>query len=236
MPALPAKLRPDGLPVWVDKETDIEIPRAIFENWIPVHGPRAIVRALTPTEHAKVDSRAVALENALKPFGDEDRHAVRASINGLFSGFRSMRQQGDDARAVVDVTVAVLREFPAWAITQACGRIVRGDTELDRRFAPNDTELYDVVASIVKMYRDAHKTAVALLSAPIAAPLPTPTAKSRPSADEIEAKLGRPLIGRPPSGQMASVPLPGDGNHAKRIAEDLARRRARNEQANGVDA
>jgi hypothetical protein len=63
--------------------------------------------------------------------------------------------------------MAVLREFPAWAITQACRKIVCGETKLDRRFAPNDTEIFDVVAGVVRPYRENLGQAKAMLDAPV---------------------------------------------------------------------
>jgi hypothetical protein len=47
----------------------------------------------------------------------------------------------------------VLREFPLWAIEQACLEIARGKAGLDRRFAPNDAEIAAVVADIVAIHR-----------------------------------------------------------------------------------
>ncbi len=153
-PTLPANCDANGLPVRLDRECDIELPRQLFAGW----------------ERDKVEARAAALEDALKPFAATDQHAVRASINGLFSGYRSMRQQGDDARAIVDVTMAVLREFPAWAIAQACRKIICGQTKLDRRFPPNDTELFDIVADVVRLYGENLMQAKALLDAPVEEP------------------------------------------------------------------
>jgi len=172
MPAvLPAK-RDDGLPVLLDKERDITIPRQLFAPWVPNKGPRAIVRALSAEERSKIKARFTTLEEALKPFIGNDESTVRASISGLFSGYRSMRQQDENAEAVVNVTMAVLREFPAWAIAQACRKIVCGETKLDRRFAPNDTEIFDIVAGVVRPYRENLRQAKALLDAPVDEPPP----------------------------------------------------------------
>ena len=51
------------------RECDVELPRAAFcSDGFPDAGPRAIVRALSAHERAKVEARATALEDALKPF------------------------------------------------------------------------------------------------------------------------------------------------------------------------
>ena len=66
MPALPAKRDPDGLPVRLDKECDVELPRQLFAAWFPDTGRRAIVRALSVEERAKIQARATALEECRK--------------------------------------------------------------------------------------------------------------------------------------------------------------------------
>jgi hypothetical protein len=218
MPALPAKRDDNGLPVLLDRECDIGLPRELFEPWIPDTGKRAIVRALTAEECAKIEARANALEDALKPFTKGDEHIVRATINGLFSGFRAMRQQHEDARAVVDVTLAVLREFPAWAIARACGKIVRGEARVDRRFAPNDGEIFDVVTGVVRPYRENLRQAEALLDAPLVEPPPLrPSGLLSPIRPQPEKAPQRPPIG----------PLTKSRREA--LMADLAARKARND-------
>jgi hypothetical protein len=214
-PALRGKLDPDCLPARLDHECDIDLPRRLFSTWLPDGGPRATVRPLAAEERAKLEARAVALQDALRPFAGDDA-TVRASVNGLFAGFRSMRQQGDEALAVVDVTLAVLSEFPAWAIATVCGDIVRGKTKIDRRFAPNDTEIYDVVSVIVRPYRDRLTNALALLSAPVEPP--------------VEPNHPPRAVGRPPSGRLASIPdTPTISERRVRLLADLEARKARNE-------
>ena len=218
MPAsLPAK-RDDGLPGPLDKECDIAIPRQLFAAWVPNSGPRAVMRALSADERAKIEARATALEDALTPFTRNDQDAVRASINGLFSGYRAMRQQGDDARAIVDVTMAVLREFPAWAIAQACRKIVCGETKLDRRFAPNDTEIFDVVAGIVRLYRENLRQAKALLDAPVDEP--PRRGRSRRLA---------PTRPRPEKARQRPQVAPMTESRRQALMADLAARKARND-------
>jgi superfamily II DNA or RNA helicase len=89
-------------------------PEAIV---FPDTGPRAIVRILSVEERAKIEARATALEAALEPFTRNDEHAVRASINGLFSGYRAMRQMGEAARAV-----ALDRRVPSSGLRTTCSR------------------------------------------------------------------------------------------------------------------
>jgi hypothetical protein len=220
---LPAK-RDDGLPVLLDKECDITIPGQLFAPWVPNNGPRAIVRALSSEERAKIETRVIALEDALKPFIGNDESTVRASINGLFSGYRSMRQQDEDAEAVVKVTMAVLREFPAWAIAQACRKIVCGETKLDRRFAPNDTEIFDIVAGVVRPYRENLRQAKALVDAPVdEPPLRGPSSRLAPIRPWPEKVPQRPQVGLMTESRRQALMT----NLAARRAKNDARRDVR---------
>ena len=209
------------MPVKFDRECDIDLPKRLFSSWIPDEGPRAIVRQLEPSERALLEMRATALQIALQPFGED--LAVEADVAAMFSGFRFMRQRGEDVGTTVHITLAVLREFPAWAIRKACLSIAQDRANLNEKFAPNDAEIYGVAEDIVRLYREHHRQANALLSAPVEPPI----VPRRPTKDKLEELLGRP-IGEPKTGPHAHS-IPTDGNHAKRIAADLAARKARNE-------
>ena len=225
MPALPAKRDATGIPVRLDRECDVELPRQLFAGWFPDTGPRAIVRALSAHERAKVEARATALEDALKPFTRNDEHAIRADINGLFSGYRVMRQLDEDARAVVDVTMAVLREFPVWAIAQACRKIVCGEAKLDRRFAPNDTEIFDIAAGVVQPYRQNLRQAKALLDAPVdEPPRRGPSGRGEPIRPWREKAPQRPQF------------EPMTKSRREALMADLAARKARNDDRAKVSA
>ena len=167
-------------------------------------------RGMRADERAAVEVRGAALALALRPFAEaDDGSAVMASIGAMFSGFRSMRQQGDDIEATVRITMAVLREFPAWAINQTCLKIARHETKHDPRFAPNDAELADQVRAVLKPYREALDAARALLGSAVRT---EPEPHARGSVREA----------KPP------VPGMGDGRHASRVAADLDAMKARN--------
>ena len=209
--ALPAKREADGLPVRFDRDVDFEIPRRLI-CWRPDHGSVEIRRLMRPDERAAVEARSAALELALRPFEPEQIADIEASIGAMFAGFRSMRQQGEAAADVVTITRAVLREFPAWAITAACLKIARHETRCDPRFAPNDAEIVDVVAGLIKQYREARDAAVLLLDSVVADIADT---RSRSSIRAANAP---------------AVPI-SDGKHTQRVAADLKARKARNEEA-----
>jgi len=186
-PSLPAERDADGLPVEFDRECDHEIPRRLFCSWKEEGKPREVVRALTAGERAKLDARAAALEQALRYLPDEER-PIKAELAAMFSGFRSMRQQGEDIAATVEITRGVLRQFPLWAIAKGCMKIAQGRARLDRRYAPNDAEINKVIAGIVRPYCEAIDRARALLLAPVAeAPRSHQTAE-RVSESPLESR------------------------------------------------
>lgn len=220
MPALSAT---SGIrPTLLDREADIAIPNRVWSSWAPAFGERSIVRALTSAESTALQRRAHELRCGLVPLQQSQRRAADTAISAMFGGFRSMRQQGDDVDGIVGVLLATLRQFPLWAIQEGCRRIAMREAGLDPRWAPNDTEVHGVVAAIVADYRKALKGAEKLLSAPVEVPMEP----VRPSKDEVEAKLGRPVS--PPTVK----PTPdepknhGDGNHMQRVLADIAARKA----------
>src|SRR5262249_35684538 len=121
--------------------------------------------------------------------------------------------------------MAVLREFPAWAITQACRKIVCGETILDRRFAPNDTEVFDVVADVVRRYRENLGQAKALLDAPVDEPLPREQSRGlAPIRPRPEKALQRPQV------------EPMTESRRQALMADLTARKARNDARLNVSA
>ncbi len=193
----------------------------MYSTWTPASGDRAIVRALRPDERLKLEGRAQALQVALLPFGDDEIDAVEAEIAAMFSGFRAMRQQGDDVEAIVAVTRRVVREFPSWAIAKACLLIAQNKADvdgkkLDRRFTPNDSEIYAVVEGVVKLRKDALKSATALLAAPVETPSP-------PRASD------GPEIAFPQRPSQLPPTIDARPGYASRVMADLELRRARRE-------
>jgi hypothetical protein len=195
-------------------ERDIVLPRLIC--WKPDHGPCELRRALTDTERGRLLAHSITLAHALAPFTPADEMQVRASLGAMFGGFRSMRHQGEDVVATTEITLAILREFPGWAIAEGCLRIVQGRAKLDRRFAPNDAEIFDAVQEVVRWDRKRLETSQILLAAQV----------------PIARRAETPAHGRPPSGRLAAVTAwPSDGNRAARVAADLAARKASRDDA-----
>lgn len=169
-------------PVAHSRQCDGELPALL--SWRGDDGSSEIRRDLTAAERGALKTHEAALEHSLAPIGDANTAAALASIQAMFAGFRSMRQQGDDAEAVSLVTLAVLgREFPEWAIHQACERIASGRAiGQDVRFAPNDSELAAIARTIVRKSRERLDTTQRLLGATVMQPKP------RPTYEELKAK------------------------------------------------
>lgn len=229
-PALPASTA--DAPRYFDRWCDAELPK-LFSAVKVDDAPRAVVRALADGERSSLESRRNELAAALQPFVTDERDMVEAELAAMLGGFRSLRQSGESAEGMVVVLSGVLSVFPLWAIAKGCVKIVRREAELDPRWPPNDTEVYGAVDAIVREYRKALESAEALLAAPVEAlqALPAP----RPSAMDVEAKLGRPVG----TGRTEKTPAPppgGDGKHAERVAAELAARKARSFEERNPDA
>lgn len=203
-----------------DSRTDLEIPRALWSGWIPRHGARAIVRRLTGA-HVLV-RRAEELRAALAPYArpaDDDRVAL--ALSDMFGGFRSMRESGADALGRLDSAMVLLREFPVWAIEQACHRIRLdgyavadrdGGMRIERHWPPSDPEIVALVRAAVKPYRTAMANAELLLAAPVEPPASPQAAQH--DWHVFDYRRHRAL---------------GDGRHAQRVLADLEARKAQRE-------
>jgi hypothetical protein len=130
------------------------------------NGAIELRRPLSAEERATIEARKTALGLVIEPYGPDDRTDLEACLGTMFAGFRAMRQQGDTVATTVMITLAVLREFPAWAIQVACGKAAAG--VINPHWPPNDAELATVVRALVQPYRDAHDRARRLLEAKVA--------------------------------------------------------------------
>lgn len=198
-----------------DREVDHEMPRRLVCFRPNGGGPWEIRREMRPDERVTLDARCAALEIATSAYEEAETASVEASIGAMLGGFRSMRQQGENVVRIIEITRAVLREFPAWAINRACLKIARHETKHDPRFAPNDAELADQVRAVLKPYREALDAARALLGSAVRTE-PEPHARG-------SVRKAKPF-----------APERGDGKHASRIASDLEARKARNAMREGA--
>jgi hypothetical protein len=232
---LPAIRSTAQRPALVDRDADYDIAK-LWRDRDEYDRPRSIARALTPGKRSVVERRHGELQAGLEPFTAAEQNQAVAAISRMLGGFRALRHDDEkSAVAGLDGLRHVLSPFPLWAIEAGCLAIAGGEAviegrRLDRRFPPNDSEVYGVVKEILRPYRAALDGAAALLEAPVERNFTgSRTADPpKPTQAEIEARIGRPL------GVFArvstSAPIPaGDGNHAARTVADIAARKARRE-------
>lgn len=163
----------DGpLPKISNPLTDIEIPKAVWSAWVPTAESRQLRRALMPAERSALEARRAELAPALEPFaGRTETNRVDLALVDMFGAFRSMRQTGADALAILEASRRSLTQFPCWAIEKACRSIQQNgvwrDGKFDRQWPPSDPEIIDAVRKEVRLYSDQHRNVVALLAATV---------------------------------------------------------------------
>ncbi len=162
----------DPLPKILNRSTDVDIPRAAWAGWIPGDGaPRQLRRALTAGERGALEARLSELAPAVAPFGKREADRVALALADMYGGFTSMRQGGEDALARVEAVQRLLAPFPAWAVQKACGSIqmdgVWREGKFDRRWPPNDSEIVAAVRQELRLYKQSHDSASALLAADV---------------------------------------------------------------------
>jgi hypothetical protein len=204
-----------NLPPLVDPMTDRRIPDLVFSNWIPSTGPRAVIRPLSEHERALVEARAGDLRGALLPLPREHNNRAGAALAEMLGGFRStLRVDYETALDMAESLARLLSPYPAWAIERACSLIRAGDAGLDKHYAPNDTQIVEVVRGVVRHYQRTLAVMDALLTAPVEPP--SPTRQKLPAT----------------TGQAQTAKRIADGKHAQRVLADLeARKQQREAQA-----
>lgn len=170
---------------------EAELPKLLV--WRSSAGKSELGRPLTDDERGALVAHERALKRTLTPLGHGDdvnrdqEMTVRASLSAMFAGYRVMRQTGEDAMAIAEITLSRLRKFPAWAIVAACNEIIEGAPETSIHYAPNDAEIHAVVARIVRAEQQRLDTAQLLLGAAPAALLEKPATPSGPRRDALLA-------------------------------------------------
>lgn len=205
-------------PPLVNKETDFGLPRRLFTAWIPNTGPREIRRAMTTGERSLVEARAAELRAGLSSFLPGEEATVNAHLAGMLGGFRFPVSQG-----AIHILRGVLREFPLWAIVQACNDVATNQIPMDRDSAPSDRKMHEVVTGIVANYRSTLRVVEALLAAPVEAS--SPPAYEGPYSGPAHDATARKFI---PASEL------GDGKHAERVAADLAARKSRQQTSSAA--
>lgn len=199
-------------PTTVDRHCDVVLPARLFSAWVPAGGAREIVRPLADAERNALQARADELRDAMTPCQAHQHAAAESAIAAMLSGFRVMRQKGEDVEATVRISRHILRDFPLWAILRGCLLIAQNSAGLDPRWAPNDAELCGVVREVVRFHRAALDRCEALLCAPVENSEP-----ARPTPEEIQEQIARL--------ELPARPREWDGNHMARVLADLEARK-----------
>lgn len=169
--------RSSPMPAIRNRTTDIDLPRQLWEAWIEPGKPRLLRRPIRDDERSALEGRRDELAPWVCGYAAEERDQAAEAILMMFSGFRSMAGQSDEqAVATVAGVLQSLQPFPVWAIKRACEEIrSRGYTRKDgdryvteRHWPPSDADLVEAVEAKVKLLRDQHDSAVALLKAEVA--------------------------------------------------------------------
>lgn len=104
-------------------------------------------RPLSETERSGLSSEVEAVERKLAPADDEKRRKILARMLLTF-------KSGGDGRDELAAYVFATAGFPAWAIQEACGRVLRGDIVRDNHeWAPKPPTLANIVKEIVQPWK-----------------------------------------------------------------------------------
>jgi len=107
---------------------------------------------------------------------------------------------------------------------KACQMVRLGTAGLNPAYCPSEPEFNILIGRLIDPYVDALRRTECLMTAKIDAPSPP-----KPTREEIEAKLGRPLGSRASSKTQAPPVPAGDGKHAQRVFAELAARKTQRE-------
>ena len=167
---LPQRYDRTNLPKAFDRFTDADIPRWAWSSWKADGTPRLIRQELPPNFRAELQKRRDDIAPVIEPYDSSDDARVTVAIADLLSGFPG-KQDDEMVVARIDSIRRLLALYPAWAIEKVCADIrskgFARDGKIDRRWAPTDPELCGMMDTALRMYRDAHSSAVALLAAEV---------------------------------------------------------------------
>ena len=201
--------------------------------------PAILSEPLSPDVRNTLMHRSDVLAACLAPAAKSEHQQMAAAISLMLGGFGG--STSGPAEHLTAIYVSEMRDLPLWAIVGACKAISRGEVEgasLDFKpsvarlrqavralMAPWDEEMFHLrevlnAEALKPEDEDMRKRTDALVGTFAAGLTAEPP---RPTLEELEAKLGRPIGPRP------RKPIPkvweGDGKHAQRVAADLERRR-----------
>lgn len=148
---------------------------------------------------------------------------VGALVLPVIETFKGRNPDGAADQVALGYAVA-LTGLPRPAVAEACRRVLAGEAGLDRHFRPTPAELAELARRIHSAVDIGLRRIEELLAAPVDPPVRALTAEERRRIEETLASFQRRDV------VQAQRPA-CDGGHARRVAEDLARRRSSREAA-----
>jgi Helix-turn-helix domain len=223
----------DRLPAQYAREIDRDLHCVVsfWEGGGVGAGTPVLRRPFKASERGLLERRVWELRCAVAPFEARSRDALLQAISGMLGAFPAMQRFDQHAALGIAANyLMIVRQQPHWAIVKACEMVRTNKAGFNPDFCPSEPQFVTAVAQLVKPYADALRRVESLVDAKVDRP-PAP----KPTREEGEAKLGRPLPQTVASNEVKSTPMPvGDGNYAERVLADLAARKAR--RAAGLSA
>jgi hypothetical protein len=123
-------------------------------------GTFTISRQLAPSggDLVALNSRKAELSSALAP---GDRNDMARSIGQMFLAYQQMKLGPDETRATIAVYVSQVQEFPSWAVSAGCQKIIQRPIP----FPPSAGELRAAVAAEVRRTHDEQALLLRVLTA-----------------------------------------------------------------------
>lgn len=104
---------------------------------------------ITPDQRRALETWMTTLKSRLR-CGATDTRDKAVELAKLTTAFPTQGQDATSSELRIEGYFEALSGLPAWAVADARGRIIRGETMLDARFAPTPPQLADIVRKIVQ--------------------------------------------------------------------------------------
>lgn len=135
-------------------------------------GAMVISGHIPPQAKSRLQSRLDKLNSMLAPMVDPKQQAAAGVwVAALLGSFGSSSHQADDPHDVAQRYVSLLREWPLWAVKEACMAFERGRvSDQDGRFAPSTAALYQRIRKELEpMLHERHRLTAILGATPVGA-------------------------------------------------------------------
>jgi hypothetical protein len=184
----------------------------------------AIVGGLSTDLRTAFNSRLAVVSRSLAPAAIE---AMEAPIAGLLASFFLARGvSAMEAKVTVRAYAVAMEGLPLWAVTQACKAIARGEVAgISKDFPPAAPRVREVANKQTEsLVEESFRISRVLNARVVHEPSPEERKQIAAKFATLKVQLGGGALQKIVAAPVART----DGNHAARIANDLAGRKARN--------